>query len=319
MSYNIVFLDRDSLPPQIVVRTPDIEHNWQDYPNTEPDEVIRRLATADIAIINKVVLDKDIINNLPRLKMIAAAATGTDMIDIKACAKKGVVVSNIRNYATTSVPEHTFALILALRRQLKAFELDIKNGLWQKSPTFCLFTREILDLKDSTLGIIGQGSIGKSVAQIAIGFGMRVIFSELKNKAPRNDDYVSFDDLLNMADIISLHCPLNTETRNLFGKTEFSKMKSSAILINTARGGIVNEKDLAAAITNKDIAGAGFDVLTKEPPAAENVLVKLTENPRFILSPHTAWASNQAMQALANQLIDNIEAFATGEPQNMVS
>jgi glycerate dehydrogenase len=253
--------------------------------------------------------------------MIAVAATGTDIIDLAACRERGIVVSNIRNYAVHTLPEHTFALILALRRQIVAYRADIEAGLWQKSERFCLFGHPISDLAGSRLGLLGYGALGKSVAQIARAFGMEVIVhtrSPLADAAADGVREASFDEVLETSDIISLHLPLTPQTRELIGASQLIRMKRNALLINTARGGLVDETALADALRTGVIAGAGFDVLVQEPPPADNVLLNL-RLPNFLLTPHSAWASTQAMQVLVDQLIDNVEAWVAGAPRNVVT
>jgi glycerate dehydrogenase len=314
----IVFLDRDSLIAN--VRRPSFAHEWTEYQATGAADAVQRLrdARATIAITNKVPLRAEGLAQLPDLKMIAVAATGTDIVDLQACRERGIVVSNIRNYAVHTLPEHTFALILALRRQLVAYRADIEAGLWQKSDRFCLFGHPIADLAGSRLGLAGYGALGKSVAQIARAFGMEVA---VFNRSPVTDEgitQVSWDELLETSDVLSLHLPLNDKTRNMICAKELIRMKRSALLINTARGGLVDETALADALKVGVIAGAGFDVLVKEPPPEDNVLLNL-RLPNFILTPHSAWASAQAMQVLADQLIDNVEAWVAGAPRNVVA
>jgi len=315
MSHKIVFLDRDSLIAN--VRRPVFAHEWTEYAASTAAEAIERLRGATIAITNKVPLRADALAQLPGLKLIAVAATGTDIIDLAAAKQHGIVVSNIRNYAYAALPEHTFALILALRRNLLAYRNDIEAGLWQKSPRFCLFDHPIRDLHGSRLGLLGYGALGKGVAQLAQAFGMEIV---VHTRTPANDPLVrnvSFGELLETSDVLSLHAPLNDKTRNIIGAAELQRMKPSAILINTARGGLVDENALAEALVTNTIAGAGFDVLTQEPPPEDNVLLNL-RLPNFLLTPHSAWASTQAMQTLADQLIDNVEAFERGQPNNVV-
>lgn len=311
----IVFLDRDSVIAN--VRRPAFAHAWTEYPATGAADAARRLldARATIAITNKVPLRADDLARLPDLRMIAVAATGTDIVDLGACRERGIVVANIRNYAVHTLPEHTFALILALRRQLVAYRQDIEAGLWQKSERFCLFGHPVSDLAGSRLGLAGYGALGKSVAHIARAFGMEVV---VYNRSPVTDEgvkQVSWDELLETSDVLSLHLPLNDQTRNLICAKELIRMKRTALLINTARGGLVDEVALADALRAGVIGGAGFDVLVKEPPPEDNVLLKL-RLPNFLLTPHSAWASAQAMQVLADQLIDNIEAWQAGAPRN---
>ncbi|RLJ63798.1 D-2-hydroxyacid dehydrogenase [Sulfurisoma sediminicola] len=316
MNHRIVFLERDSI--RATVRRPAFPHVWEEYPLTTSDELLPRLREATIAITNKVKLGGEILAQLPQLRMVAAAATGTDNIDLDWCRSHGVVVSNIRGYAATTVPEHVMMLMLALRRQLLAYRADVLAGRWQQAKMFCFFDHPIRDLNGSTLGLIGRGSLGQGVARLAAAFGMRVLWGERKGASIVRDGYVPFERLLAEADVISLHCPLTAQTRAMIGEAELRAMKRDALLINAARGGIVDEAALAHALQEGWIAGAGFDVLSQEPPVAGNPLLEL-DLPNFILLPHVAWASDPAMQALADQLIDNIEAFVRGEPRNRLA
>lgn len=314
--HRIVFLERDSIRADI--RRPDIPHVWEEYPATAPEQVHERLRDATIAITNKVVLRGELLERLPALQYIAGAATGTDNLDLAWCREHGLPVSNIRGYAVNTVPEHVMMLILALRRQLLAYRADLKTGRWQRADMFCFFDHPIRDLAGSTLGLIGRGSLGQGVARLAAAFGMRVLWGERKGATLVREGYVSFDTLLAESDVLSLHCPLTAETRGMIGDAELAAMKRDAILINTARGGIVDETALAQALREGRIGGAGFDVLSKEPPREGNPLLDL-DLPNFILTPHVGWASDVAMQTLADQLIDNIEAFARGDIRNRVA
>ncbi|MEO1767391.1 D-2-hydroxyacid dehydrogenase [Thiobacter aerophilum] len=316
MKHKIVFLDRKSLIADM--RRPSFAHEWIDYDQTRPDEVVARLKDATIVISNKVKLSGDILAQAPSVQMIAVAATGTDIIDLDYCKRHGIVVSNIRGYAVHTVPEHAFMLMLALRRSLLGWRQDLRAGLWETADQFCLFTRPIHDLHGSTLGLIGYGSLGKGMHRLAEAFGMGVLIAEHKGAPSVRPGYTPFETVLKEADVISLHTPLTPETRHLIGAREFLMMKPSAILINTARGGLVDEAALVDALKSGAIAGAGFDVLSVEPPRAGNPLLDL-ELPNFILTPHVAWSSRQAMQTLADQLVDNIEAFVAGEPRNVVT
>jgi len=313
---NIVFLDSASIIADI--RRPAFDHQWQEYPATTTDQVVARLKDATIAITNKVQLNRAALEQLPNLKMVAVAATGTNNVDIDCCRERGIVVSNIRNYSVHTVPEHVFMMMLALRRNLLAFRADVLNGAWQKSAQFCLFTHPVQDLFGSTLGIVGNGAIGKSVAQIAAAFGMKVLIAEHKGASEVRAGYTAFDKVLSESDVITLHLPLNGQTRHLISTAEFARMKPDAILINTARGGLVDEVALLEALRSKRVGGAGFDVLEKEPPTQGHPLLDI-DLPNFILTPHNAWSGRAAMQTLADQLIDNIEAFVAGAPQNRVA
>jgi glycerate dehydrogenase len=316
MTHRIVFLDRSTL--QATVRRPAFEHTWQEYPTTAAGTLAERLRDATIAITNKVPLRAETLRGLPKLRMIAVAATGYDVIDVDYCRSHGIAVANIRNYALHTVPEHAFALITALRRNLLAYRRDVEQGRWQQVEQFCFFDYPIRDLYGATLGIIGEGVLGQGTARIARGFGMQVLFADHAPPKAPEVVFTPFDEVLAQSDVISLHVPLTAETRHMIGPEQLRKMKRTAILINTARGGLVDEPALAQALKEGVIAGAGFDVLSKEPPREGNPLLEL-RLPNFILTPHVAWASDGAMQFLADQLIDNIEAFVGGRPQNLLT
>ncbi|TXT30512.1 MAG: glycerate dehydrogenase [Rhodocyclaceae bacterium] len=315
----IVQLEGESLIAE--VRRPAFAHDWVEHAKTAPGQVIERLAGATIAITNKVAIDAAAVAALPDLKMIAVSATGTNNVDLDACRARGIVVSNIRGYAVHTVPEHVMALLLALSRNLAAWRETLLAGGWQRAEQFCLFDHPIRDLHGATLGLIGSGTLGKGVARLAEAFGMRVLRAEHKGVAIVRPGYTAFAEVLAEADAISLHCPLTAETLNLIGEAELRAMKPSALLINTARGGIVNELALIRALKEGWIAGAGFDAITVEPPPADHPMVDpaLLALPNFLLTPHVGWSSRPAMQTLADQLIDNIEAFVAGAPKNRVA
>jgi glycerate dehydrogenase len=312
----IVFLDRQSLKAE--VRRPSFPHAWEEHDQTPESLVVKNLTGATVAITNKVPIRRASLEQLPDLKMSAVAATGYDVIDIDACRERGIAVANIRNYAVHTVPEHTFAMIFALRRNLIAYREDVLRGRWQAQDQFCFFDHPIQDLNGSTLGIFGEGALGQATAVIARALGMRVLFADHPPPKAADVEFTDPETVFAQSDIISLHCPLTPASRNFIGIEQFKKMKRSAILINTARGGLVDEHALKTALETGLIAGAGFDVLTKEPPKEGNPLLEL-RTPNFILTPHVAWASDGAMQFLADQLIDNIEASIAGKPQNLVT
>ena len=318
MRHRIVFLERDSIRGEF--RRPDFPHDYDEYPLTAAADVAARVGEASIVITNKVVLRGELLAALPQLKMIACAATGTDNVDLDWCRSHGIVVSNIRGYAANTVPEHAIALAMALRRNLLAYRRDVQAGKWQRSSNFCFFDHPIRDLHGATLGVVGRGTLGEGVARLAEAFGMRVLWAEHKgvDAAKVSPGRTAFEDVLRQSDVVSLHCPLNAETRGLIGEAELRLMKPDAVLINTARGGIVDEAALARALKEGWIGGAGFDVLSQEPPREGNPLLEL-DLPNFILTPHVAWASAGAMQALLDQLTGNLEAFARGEPRNRVA
>lgn len=315
----IVYLERESIVAN--VRRPAFEHTWVEYPKTAPGEVVERLQGATIAIVNKAPLPAFAVDALPALKMVAVAATGTNIVDLEACRRRGIVVSNIRGYAAQTIPEHVFALLLALSRNLFAWRETVAAGRWQQAEQFCLFDHPIRDLHGATLGVVGSGSLGSGVVRLGEAFGMRVLRAEQRDATVVRPGYTPFAEVLAEADAISLHCPLTESTRHLIGVAELRAMKRSALLINTARGGIVDEAALIQALREGWIAGAGFDVITAEPPPAGHPMVDpaLLALPNFILTPHVAWSSRPAMQALADQLIDNIEAFVAGTPRNVVA
>ena len=317
--HRIVYLERESIIAE--VGRPDCPHLWVEHAKTVQAQVEERLAGASIAIVNKLLIDAGLIARLPQLQMVAVAATGTNNVDLEACRARGIVVSNIRGYAVHTVPEHVFALLLALSRNVFAYREAVAAGRWQASDPFCFFDYPIRDLHGATLGVMGGGSLGSGVIRLAEAFGMRVLRAERKGASSVRAGYTAFDRVLQEADAISLHCPLTAETKNLIGEAELRAMKPSALLINTARGGLVDEFVLVRALQEGWIAGAGFDVLSVEPPSAGNPLLApaLLAQPNFLLTPHVAWASRPAMQSLVDQLIGNIEAFARGEPQNRVA
>jgi glycerate dehydrogenase len=314
----IVFLDRGTIAPQITLRRPAFEHELVEYAHSEPDEVVDRLAGATIAITNKVPLREDALARLPGLRLIAVAATGTDCVDKAWCRSHGVVVSNIRGYAVHTVPEHTFALMLALRRNLVAYRDDVLAGKWQKVGQFCFFDHPICDLSGARLGIIGEGLLGQRVAEIAKAFGMVPMFAAHKGRSGLGPLYTPWQEVIETSDIISLHAPLTAETHHMIAMPEFRAMKRRPLIINTARGGLVDEEALAEALDAGLVSGAGFDVATTEPPVADNPLMRIAGRHNVILTPHVAWASNEAQQELADQLMDNIEAFVDGRPRNVV-
>ncbi|ADV00111.1 D-2-hydroxyacid dehydrogenase [Alicycliphilus denitrificans] len=314
----IIFLDRETISPRTHVRRPAFDHEWVEYPRTGPAEAAERLRDADVAIVNKVRLTADVLAQAPRLRLIAVAATGTDNIDLAACQARGIVVSNIRGYATHTVPEHTFALIFALRRSICAYRDAVRAGRWQQADQFCFFDHPIRDLAGSTLGVVGDGALGQSVAAMGRALGMRVLISGHKGRTGQGRLYTPFEQTLQQADVLTLHCPLNEHTRNMIAAPEFAQMERSPLLVNTARGGLVDESAVGPALDAGQISGAAFDVTSVEPPPADHPFMALLDRPNFILTPHVAWASAEAIQALADQLIDNIEAFVASRPTNVV-
>jgi glycerate dehydrogenase len=314
----IVFLDRSTIARQIRLRRPTFQHELVEHDGTRPDEVVERLAGATVAITNKVPLPAAALERLPDLRLIAVAATGTDCVEKAYCEARGIAVANIRGYAVNTVPEHAFALILALRRNVIAYREDVIAGRWQRSGQFCFFDHPIHDLAGARLGIIGEGVLGQRVAEIARAFGMVPMFAAHKGRSGLGPLYTPWDEVLATSDIITLHSPLTQETRGMIAMPEFLAMKRRPLLVNTARGGLVDEADLVRALDEGLISGAGFDVVTGEPPDADNPLMRAAARPNVIVTPHVAWASDEAQQALADQLMDNIENFFAGRPSNLV-
>jgi glycerate dehydrogenase len=314
----IVMLDRDTLSPGTRLRRPDFEHQWITFDRTRPEEVPERIADADVVITNKVPIRRAAIAQASNLRLVAVAATGTDIVDVEACVERGITVSNIRNYAVHTVPEHTFALILALRRSILAYHDSVRRGRWAEAGQFCYFDYPIRDLAGSTLGIIGDGVLGGAVADLGRAFGMTVLFAAYKGVDGMGPLYTPFEETLRRSDVLTRHAPLRPATRNMIAAADFALMERRPLVINTARGGLVHEQALAEALTEGRIAGAAFDVLTVEPAPADHPFMKLLDRPDFILTPHVAWASEEAVQGLADQLIDNVESFWRGAPVNVV-
>jgi glycerate dehydrogenase len=312
----IVFLERNTIRAEF--RRPDFPHEWIEYGESQPEQVIERIRNASIVISNKLSLREPELSGAARLKLIAIAATGSDCVDLDYCRARGIGVCNTRGYAVTSVPEHVLMMILALRRNLLAYRGDVQHGLWGQSKQFCLLTHDLQDIQATTLGIVGYGAIGQAMANLARSVGMRVLVAEHKNASVTRAGRTSFEDTLRQSDVVTLHCPLTAETRNMIGRDEFDSMKRSALLINTARGALIDDAALIEALQVGVIAGAGLDTLREEPPRQGCALLELNL-PNLIVTPHVAWASNQAVQTLADQVIDNIEAFVKGQPQNLLT
>ncbi|MCZ4304296.1 D-2-hydroxyacid dehydrogenase [Zoogloeaceae bacterium G21618-S1] len=313
MEPRIVFLERGSVKAEF--SRPTARHIWVDYPDTRPEDVVDRLRDAQIAVINKLRIDEAALAQLPTLRMIALAATGADNVDLAACRARGIVVSNVRGYADTTVPEHVISLMLALSRNLMDFHQDVRAGRWPMSRHFCFLDHPIRDLRGATLGLVGRGSLGSGVARLAEAFGMQVLWSERPGADQVRAGRVAFDEVLARADVLSLHCPLDAGTRGMIDSVALQAMKSSAFLINTARGALVDEAALANALRQGVIAGAAIDVLSSEPPPSDHPLLA-PDIPNLIVTPHVAWASGEAMAAMAAQVVHNIEAFLCGAPKN---
>ena len=312
---HIVVLDRDTL-----VNRPfdfDFPHTLSSYGTTEAHETLERIRGADIVITNKVVISAQAFAKNPQLKLVAVTATGVNNVDVEAAKQNGTAVCNIRAYGNESVAEHAFMMMITLMRNLPAYQRDVAAGLWENSPFFCHLGAPMRDLNGKTLAIFGRGNIGKTLATYAQAFKMNVVFAEHKNTQSVRDGYVSFDEAIRSADVVSLNCPLTPQTANMIGEAELQQMKPGAILINCGRGGLVDEAALVAALKYGQIGGAGFDVLTQEPPRDGNPLLK-ARLPNLIVTPHIAWASQEAVNRLFDILLDNINRFVAGNPQNLV-
>jgi glycerate dehydrogenase len=313
---HIVFLDRAILP--IELRRPGFPHTWAEYPATRVDELAERLKDATIVISSKIPLRGETLARFPAIHFIAVAGAGVDVFDLDYCRTHAIAVSNVAGYAQHTVPEHAFMLILALMRNLLAYRRDVQRGLWQKAEPFCHIDAPLSDLHGKTIGIVGEGAIGQGAARIARGFEMRVLFADHPEPRAPGLEYTPLDVILAESDVLTLHCPLTPATRNLIGEAQLRRMRRSALLINTARGGLVDERALLRALQEGWIAGAGLDVLSVEPPRGGNPLLDL-DLPNLIVTPHVAWASREAMQGFAEQLIGNLEAFVAGAPRNRVA
>lgn len=301
-----VFLDAGTLGQDINLEPlTALPVDWVTYPFTSSEDVLARCQDAQIIISNKVKLDADILSKLPDLELICVAATGMDNIDLVTAECCGITVKNVKNYAGNSVAQLVISLMLELVNNTSKYSQRVQQGHWIKSKSFCLLDYPISELTDKTLGLIGYGTLAKSVEKIALAFDMKVIISDRKNANTVREGRVSFDDVIKTSDVISIHCPLTPKTTNLISKVELNLMKSNAVVINTARGGIINEADLIDALQQNIILGAAVDVLTVEPPNAEHLMLNTTLD-NLIITPHIAWASVEARQRLLEQVCENI-------------
>lgn len=312
-----VFLDYESLDKNDLDFSAlrEIFTDLELYPSTLDTQVLERVQHADVVITNKVVLDTENLKQCLSLKLILISATGTNNVDLAQAKAQGITVCNCQGYGTSAVAQHTLMLMLALATSVIQYDHAVKQGEWNKSPIFCLLDFPIVELAGKTLGILGYGELGQAVAKLAEAFGMKIIVGALPNRSTGNR--VALSELLPQVDFLSLHCPLTEETRDLIDNKAIEKMKPSAFLINCARGGIVNEHDLATALRTGKIAGAATDVLSVEPPKEGNVL--LANNiPNLIITPHSAWGSVDARQRIVQQLTENASAFQQGKPIRQV-
>jgi len=287
------------------------------HQHTEAAQIIERLQGAQVAIVNKVVLDDQVFQACPDLKLVLVSATGVNNIDLAAARRRGISVCNCQAYGTASVAQHCLMLLLALATRLPDYQAAVARGRWQESGQFCLLDFPIIELAGKTLGILGHGELGSAVGRMAEAIGMQVLVGNLPGR-PARADRLELDELLPRVDALSLHCPLTEQTRNLIGERELQLMKPSALLINTARGGLVNEQALADALRRGHLAGAATDVLSAEPPSHDNPLLA-PDVPRLIVTPHSAWGSREARQRIIEQLRENADAFFFGTPVRLVN
>jgi lactate dehydrogenase-like 2-hydroxyacid dehydrogenase len=306
----IVFLDTETIGEVSNLDKLDEFGEVTYYPVTKPDERISRISGNEVVITNKVVIDKKVIDASPMLKLVCIAATGMNNVDLDYAAGKGIQVKNVAGYSTESVAQSTFTLLFYLLNKPRYFDEYVKSGKYIQSPVFTHIGRTFWQLSGKKFGIIGLGTIGKRVAQIATAFGAEVIYHSTSGKnLEQSYPHYKLDELLGASDVISVHCPLNDKTRNLITYRELSLMKPSSILLNTGRGGIINEKDLAKALDENVIMGAGFDVLTHEPVLADNPLLKIRDPEKLIITPHVAWTSIEAREKLVEGIYQNIKRF----------
>ena len=314
------FLDFATVGSDAVDVTPlrSLTESFEVFDNTSPEDVVPRIDGCDIVYINKVRLTREILEQTDVLKLIVLIATGTDNVDLDAAREKGIAVCNIRAYCTNSVVEHVFAVLLNLSHNIGNYHASVRRGDWQNAVDFCMLGYPIRELSAMTMGIVGYGELGSHVARVARAFGMTVLIARRPGAdASSDDDRIDLDELLGSADVISLHCPLTPRTQGLIGRRELALMKPDAILINTARGGLVDSAALVAALADGTIAGAAIDVLTTEPPAdGDPVLDYRGDN--LIVTPHIAWATVEARQNAISEVARNVESFLNGGSRNRV-
>jgi len=322
-----IFLDFDTLGPKDIDISPLTERlpDLQLFPNTGPLELQERISDAEVIIINKVKLDESSLRASSKLKLICLAATGTDNVCLTTAVEKGIAVCNIRNYCTPSVIQHVFSLILALTHHLREYEDLLRDKVWSDRLEFCLLDFSIRELDGKTLGIIGLGSLGSGVAQVARAFGMKIIaarrpYNQTSFKTSLQEpgiERVSLTSLLEQSHVVSLHCPLNDETENLINRATLATMRRDAVLINTARGGLIDSQALVDALQSSEIAGAGIDVLRQEPPVDPEPVIDV-RLPNLIVTPHIAWAAQESRQRAVDEIAANVTAFFDGVERNRV-
>jgi len=318
MSSSAVFLDSDTLGAHFPIDAlKSLPVEWTFYPKTSPSETASRISDAEIVVTNKVRISRELLEKAPHLKLICVAATGYDNIDITAAKERGVIVCNAPGYSTPHVIQVTMLFILSLFSSLVPYAEDVRAGRWQKSPLYCFLDYPLIEMKGKKIGIVGYGTIGKEVGRLCEAFGMKVLIAQHLEPVRSVAGAVPLRELLPQVDVMTFHLPLNSRTRNLISAPELALMKPSAFLVNTARGGIINEADLADALCQKKIGGAALDVLSSEPPSPDNPLLQ-KGIPNLILTPHIAWGSSEARHRLVQMVAENIKAFLGGNPQNRI-
>ena len=307
---NIVFLDSTAIPKHIPIPRPSFPHNWVEYEYTSAEQTIERAKDADIIITSKVILSREVLQQLPKLKLIAITATGTNNVDLDAAKELCVAVKNVTGYSATTVPEHVLGMIFALKHSLAGWQRDQIIGKWTESKQFCYFDYPITDVKGSTLGVFGKGCLGTEVGRLAELLGMKVLYAEHRNATTCREGYTPFEEVLKQADILTLHCALTETTKNLINQETLSLCKKGAYLINTGRGPLIDEQAVCDALKSGQLGGAALDVLVIEPPEKNNPLIELAKTmPNLIITPHIAWASDSAVTTLTKKVTQNIEDF----------
>lgn len=315
---NIVALDGQTLNPgDLSWESINSISYFEVYPHSKPEEVISRAKNADILIVNKCILDRPILEQLPRLKYICVSATGYNNVDVSYCKEQKIPVSNVSGYSTPAVAQHVFALLFALTNQVERYNQEVHLGEWSKQTHFSYWNSPLQEIYGMVMGIYGFGKIGQAVGKIALAYGMKVI---AHHKHPERDkmqgiEFVELDTLFSQSDVLTLHAPLNNKNKGIISESNLKKMKSSAYLINTGRGGLVNETELKIALENNWIAGAGLDVLSQEPPPPDHILLGVNN---CIITPHQAWASQSARQRLMDETAKNIRGYLEGAMRNLI-
>lgn len=315
---NLVYLDGYTLNPgDLSWETLEKLGNLKIYDRTSASEVVSRSREAEIILTNKVPITREMMEELPDLKHIAVTATGYNIIDLEAAKEHHVIVTHVKGYSSYSVAQHTFALLFALTNRVETHDGAVQNGKWEKCEDFTFRETPLVELYGKTLGLIGLGDIGEKVAEIGAALGMEVIVyrKNTEKTPPQHVEYASLEDIFSKSDVISLHCPLTAETKEIVNKNHLNLMKDGAFILNTGRGALIQEQDLAQALKEKRIAGAGLDVLSEEPPKGDNPLLHIDN---CIITPHIAWSLDGARKRLMGMIVDNIKAYQEGAPINVV-